>query len=342
MRCVIAIDSTVLGPALGSCRLTHYARDIAALNDALRLSRAMTFKNALANLPFGGGAAVLFRPPGAFDRRAVFDAFGRVVAGARGNFIVAQDLGMAERDLFAVRARTRFVGGFRSDGEAAGRSASSAALGVFIAIEEALVRRRRRIGRATVAIQGLGAVGMRLCERLHDAGAQLVVADLDPRRVGQAKARFGAKTARPERLLQTPCDVLAPCAHGGVLSRRSAAGVQAEIICGSANNQLADAGVSDLLHDRGILYLPDFVVNAAGAISVANELMHPRGPHALTEQIKRIGDRVHELLDRCCPGTPHRVAEAWACEKLRRVDQRAGCSWLVESAGRQRFGATAS
>ena len=316
MRCVIVIDSTARGPAFGGCRFAAYADDQSALKDALRLARGMSMKNALANLPFGGGKAVILRPRAPHDRRELFAAYGHAVASAGGRYITAEDVGSTAADMLVVQRETAFVSGIPRDGAFGGDPSPSTALGVFIAIEETLQRRQHTVRDSTIAIQGLGAVGMALAERLHDAGARLVVADIDAARTAEAAARLDATVVDADRILFEPCDVLAPCALGAVLDAESIPRLRAAIVCGAANNQLAEAQDGDLLHARGVLYLPDFVVNAGGVISVAREYLGVRDRSDVAREIALIGQRVHDLLDRCGHSSPARTADAWALDRL--------------------------
>jgi leucine dehydrogenase len=318
LRSIIAIHSSARGPAFGGCRLWAYADDTAALVDALRLSHGMSLKNALADLPFGGGKAVILRPPGEFDRQALFSAFGRAVQAAGGRYITAEDVGSTTDDMRVVQTQTTFVSGIPRAGQFGGDPSPKTAYGVFVAIEQGVRQHLKRgLAGATVAVQGLGAVGMHLAERLHAAGARLVVADIDPRRTADAVRRHGAREVPVGAILTEPCDVLAPCALGAVLDARSVPTLRAALVCGAANNQLATPEDGDALHARGVLYLPDYLVNAGGIVSVAREYL-ARGADdaAVMAEVARIGERVVELLERAGGAAPGRVADAWAREKL--------------------------
>ncbi len=314
LRCIIAIDSTARGAALGGCRLLPYGSDQEALRDALRLARAMSMKNALADLPFGGGQAVICRPAGDFDRSELFSAFGRTVASVGGCYVATADAGTTALDMLAVQRQTTYVSAMPR--HRAGEHSSMTAFGVFIAIEEGLQRMRRRLRGATVAVQGLGAAGMDLCERLQDSGARLLVADVDPARAREAAARFDARIVEPDRILAEPCDVLAPCALGDVLDAASVATVRAAIVCGTAANQLADPQAGDALHARGVLYLPDYLVNVGGTISVARAYLGQVSAAEVVREVALIGQRVNELLERSGSSAPVRAADDWAREKL--------------------------
>lgn len=321
LKAIVAVHSTARGPAFGGCRLWHYADDLAALTDALRLAQGMSFKNALAGLPFGGGKAVIVRPEGSFDRESLFAAFGRAVQSLGGRYITAEDVGTTTDDMRVVRRETPHVSGLPRDGGAFGGDPSpKTAWGVFVAIDAALRAHLDRVSveGATVAVQGLGAVGMHLAAHLHAAGAKLVVADVNAARVDEAVTRFGASALSPEAIVAADVDVLAPCALGAVLNALSVPRVRAKIVCGAANNQLAQPEDGDALHARGVLYLPDYLVNAGGIVSVAREHLGQGDEQSVMREVSTIGERVVELLERVRREgrAPGRVADDWARERL--------------------------
>lgn len=318
LRAIIALHDTRRGPAFGGCRLWSYADESSALLDALRLSEGMSLKNALAGLPFGGGKAVILKPRGTFDRAALFAAFGRAVQALDGAYRTAEDVGTTLADMRVVREHTPYVSGIGAAGEFGGDPSPWTAWGVFVAIRAGV---QARLGRASlagvrVAVQGLGSVGMHLAALLHDAGAKLVVADIDPVRVVKACARFDAASAGCDEILGADVDVLAPCALGAALNAATVPAVRAAIVAGAANNQLASLADGDALHARGITLLPDFLVNAGGIVSVVREHLGEGDVATLRTEVSRIGERVLELLDRVdrTGMAPARVAEAWARE----------------------------
>ncbi|HRI18161.1 MAG TPA: Glu/Leu/Phe/Val dehydrogenase dimerization domain-containing protein [Burkholderiaceae bacterium] len=325
LQAILAVHSTARGPAFGGCRFWSYADDAAALTDALRLSHGMSLKNALADLPFGGGKAVILKPAGAFDREALFAAFGRAVASLEGRYITAEDVGTTTADMRVVQRHTGNVSGIpREDGAFGGDPSPWTALGVFVSIEAGA---QRVFGCASlaglhVAVQGLGAVGMHLASMLHAAGARLTVADVDAGRAAEAGRRFGANVVGTDAILGVSADVLAPCAMGAVLDARSIAALRVRLVAGAANNQLATPADGDRLHARGVTYLPDYLVNAGGIVSVAREFRGEGEASAVDAEVRRIGARVVELLDRVDaargrPGaTPARIAGDWARSKL--------------------------
>jgi len=320
LKAILAIHSTARGPAFGGCRFWTYDNELAALNDALRLSQGMSLKNALADLPFGGGKAVIIKPAGNFDRPALFAAFGRAVQSLQGAYITAEDVGTTTADMRGMQSHTAFVSGIPRDGAFGGDPSPKTAWGVFVSIEAGvrLHLRRNSLEGVRVALQGLGAVGWHLAEFLHQAGAKLVVADVDPAKVHRAQAQLGAQAVSVDEILSADVDVLAPCALGASLHALSVPTIRARLIAGAANNQLATEADGDALQQRGICYLPDYLVNAGGIISVAREYRGEGEEMAVMAEVSRIAARVAELLDRArlADTTPARVADAWARSKL--------------------------
>ncbi|MGI4880546.1 MAG: Glu/Leu/Phe/Val family dehydrogenase [Janthinobacterium lividum] len=289
---IIAIHSTALGPAAGGCRFWHYESQADLATDALRLARGMSYKNALAGLPFGGGKAVLQRPLGDFDRAAVFRVFGEAVAALQGSYITAEDVGTTVADMRAVRAHTPYVAGLEvAAGMAGGDPSPWTALGVFECMKAAArdVLHFDLKG-ATVAVQGIGNVGGGLCRLLRQEGANLVIADIDEARAAAFAREFGAKQVGIDEILSVDADVLAPCALGGILNETTIPLVRARLICGGANNQLATEADGQALDDREIIYAPDYVVNAGGIINVSAEY--------LGETSRQVGDRVGQIAGR--------------------------------------------
>ncbi len=274
LKAIIALHDTSRGPAAGGCRYWRYTTEADALSDVLRLSKAMSFKNAMAGLPLGGGKAVIWTDREAIDREAFFEAFGRAVATLNGRYITAEDVGTQVSDMVAVAKETKFVCGLPpKDGMPGGDPSPTTAYGVFLGIGAAVKFRLARpsLEGAQVAVQGLGSVGFHLCELLSEAGAQLSVCDINNERTEQAADEFSALIVSPDRALEIECDVLAPCAMGGVLDKKSIPMIKSKIVAGAANNQLASDQDGELLRLRGILYAPDYVINAGGIIQVAAE-----------------------------------------------------------------------
>jgi leucine dehydrogenase len=270
-RGIIAIHSTTLGPALGGTRFWHYATDDEAIIDALRLARGMTYKNAVAGLNLGGGKSVIIGDNKTLDREMIFRAHGRFVEILGGRYITAEDVGTSTADMDFVHMETDYVAGL------AGRSGDPSpvtAHGVFRAIQASA---RERWGAddlesRVVAVQGCGHVGYYLAKELHEAGAQLIVADIDAERVKRVVTEFGATTVSPDDIYGAEADVFAPCALGAIVNDRTIPRLRAEIVAGAANNQLLEERHGDELEHRGILYAPDYVANAGGVINVYSEL----------------------------------------------------------------------
>ncbi len=270
---VIVIHSTRLGPAAGGCRFRTYSTEQEMTRDGMRLAEGMSYKNALAGLPLGGGKTVIRQPAKSFDRPALFRALGDGIARLQGRYITAEDVGTSVKDMLAVASRTAHVVGLPPRPGAPGGDPSPwTARGVFGAMK---VAARRRLGTdlagLTIGVQGLGHVGYALCELLHDAGARLVIAEARSDVAARAAVQFGAHVMTSASLIQARLDVFAPCALGAVLTETTIKTLRAAVVCGAANNQLAHSHNAAALAQRDVLYAPDYVVNAGGIINVAAE-----------------------------------------------------------------------
>jgi leucine dehydrogenase len=300
LRAIIAIHSTVLGPAAGGCRLWPYASTTEAAADVLRLSRGMSYKNALAGLPFGGGKAVIIGDARTARTPELFAAFGRMVDSLRGRYVTAVDVGTTTADMARVRRVTQYVSGLgRAPGEAGGDPAPMTALGVFLGIRAAVKFRLGRTDLAglTVAVQGAGGVGYHLCGMLAAAGVRLKVADVLPAALERVCDEFKAAPVPAAEVLEEQADVLAPCALGAILDARSTRKLRVPVVAGAANNQLATPEDGEALRAAGILYAPDYVINAGGIISVARE--YYGGTQAqVIEDIQGIPTRLTEIFER--------------------------------------------
>ena len=305
LRAVFALHDLTLGPATGGVRRWRYASENDAVVDAVRLARGMTRKNALAGLPFGGGKAVIMSD-GAPVTKAQLRMLGRWIDELGGEYISAEDVGMRVEHMVEVRKETRFVTGIGDRG-LGGHPGPKTARGVFRGIEVAL---GGSVSGARVAVQGLGAVGMALVEHLAAAGARLVVTDLDADRV-EAAERLGAERSDIDEVLLGDVDVVAPCALGQVLTPEVARALKARVVAGSANNQLASDEAGLILHERGVLYAPDYVINAGGIISAGYEYLGWSGAEA---QIDAIGPRLDAIFrESAATGEPtHEIAERMA------------------------------
>jgi len=296
LRAIVAIHSTKLGPALGGCRMRPYKDESEALYDVLRLSKAMTYKNAVMDLPLGGGKAVIIGDPFRDKTPALMEAFGRCVERLGGAYITSEDVGTSPDDLVVIRRTTAHVVGVP---DKSGSPGPATAVGVYHGIKASLAHvfgdgslRGRRI-----AVQGLGSVGWRLCEHLHAEGAELIVTDVLPERVQRAVAEFGATAVAPDEIYDVECDVFSPCALGAILNDNTIPRLRCRIVAGSANNQLAEDRHAAELQRRGIVYAPDFVINGGGVVNVHGEL-EPGGYNRqrVMERVARIGQKVARAL----------------------------------------------
>jgi leucine dehydrogenase len=317
---IIAIHSTARGPALGGCRMYPYASEADALRDALRLSKAMSYKAAVMDLPFGGGKAVVIADPRRDKTEALLRGIGGAVDALGGRYIVADDVGTTVQDMNVIRTVTRFAAGFpTADGEAC----PATACGVYHGIRAVA---RHAFGRTdleglTVAVQGLGSVGFRLGRLLAYAGARLLVADVRADVVDRAVDELGAVAVSSDEILYADADVLAPCALGGMLDDRSIPRLRCRAIAGAANNQLAEPRHAEAIRRCGILYAPDYVVNAGGIIDVAHE-----GPdydaHRVLDACGDIDTVLSDILDRAKGAgvTPLSVADRLAEARMIRSE----------------------
>ena len=295
---VIVLHSTRLGPAAGGCRFWRYDESSALHRDALRLAEGMAYKNALADLPLGGGKAVLAVPDRGFDREKLFEAFGQAVRELVGDYVTAEDVGTTVADMAAVRRHTMHVAGLaQKPGQPGGDPSPWTARGVFLSMQVA-ARRRFGTGLAdlTVAVQGLGNVGSALCALLHEAGAKLSVAEPRPGVAARSACLYGAEIMNRDSILGARADVFAPCALGGVLDQRTIPTLRAKLVCGGANNVLGSPEDGERLAERGVLYAPDYVVNAGGIINVAGEYLG-WSSEEVARRVGETGDRLGRILD---------------------------------------------
>jgi len=320
LRAIIAIHSTVLGPAAGGCRMWPYAGTAEAVADVLRLSRGMSYKNAMAGLEFGGGKAVILADPRK-KTPELLEAFGRFVDSLAGRYVTAEDVGTTTADMTNVARATRFVAGLgRAPGEAGGDPGPKTALGVFLGIKAAVKFRlgRADLGGVTVALQGAGGVGYHLAGLLAAEGAQLRVADVRPAAVQRVCDEFRARAVPVEQVLFEDVDVLSPCALGAVLTAHSMPRLRARIVAGAANNQLAQGQDGGGLPAAGILYAPDYVINAGGIISVSREYRGGATEAQVIADIQAIPVRLTEIFERARREnrTTNAVADQMARERL--------------------------
>lgn len=300
LKAIIAIHSTALGPAAGGTRLWAYESDDAALHDVLRLSQAMSYKNAMAGLKFGGGKAVIIKTADFEGTDALYEKYGEFVDQLNGEYITAEDVGMSVDIMEIVARRTKYVSGLTARaGHAGGDPSPKTAFGIFKGIEAAVQFQlgRDSVAGLTVAVQGVGHVGYHLCRFLANAGAKLIVSDIDQERVKTVCDEFDATAIAPEQILVQEADVLAPCALGGTINAQSIPALQATIVAGGANNQLENAEDGQRLADAGILYAPDYVINGGGIINVASEYFDDADDDEVMRRVAEIGPRLTGIFE---------------------------------------------
>jgi leucine dehydrogenase len=317
-RGIVAVHSTALGPAVGGTRWWQYETEEAAITDALRLSRGMSFKNALARLPLGGGKSVILGQPGPVDRAAVLRAHGRLIDRLGGAYVTGEDVGTSPADMEIIAETTRFVAGRPG---ASGDPSPHTARGVFRAMQAAAMFRwgSDRLAGKTVALQGCGNVGYHLAAQLAAAGARIIASDIDPSRGERVKAAFGAAEAPVDRIHAVEAEIFAPCALGAILHDRSIPELRAVLVVGGANNQLLEPRHGLALEQRGITYVPDYVANAGGVShGGAIEVMKASKEEALA-RVDGIYDTTLMVLERArAEGIPpSEAADRIAAERIR-------------------------
>ncbi len=300
LRAIVAIHSTHLGPAAGGARFWHYARDEDALVDALRLSRGMSYKNAMAGLPLGGGKSVILATEERSKSPDLLHAFGKAIDELSGRYVTAEDVGMSVVDMIEVARTTRFVAGLpNSPGDVGGDPGPHTSLGVFLGIKSAV---KRALGKDSleglhIALQGAGSVATGVALHACAEGAKLSIADVDEGKAQRLADRAGGKALPADEILTLDADVLSPCALGAIFDEASIARLMVPVVAGGANNQLATPQDGERLHARGILYAPDYVINAGGIINVCTEYL---------------GDGDASLVRQRIEGIPVRLEQIWA------------------------------
>lgn len=313
-RSIVALHDTSRGPAMGGTRFRSYDTFERGYQDALRLSKAMTRKAAFAGLPFGGGKAVIMKFDDA-DRETIFDRHAGVLNELQGRFVTAEDVGTTPGDMDRMSETTDHVLGTTGG---AGDPGPVTAMGILCCIQVGLeAATDKTLGDAHVALQGLGSVGFPLGQQLHEAGAELTVTDTDEQSCERARNEWSAAVCEPDEIYQVDADVFAPCAIGGVLNERTVPQLQADLVAGSANNPLSNDGVVELLHEQGVLYLPDFAINTGGLISVTRDRLG-LDSDGVRERVGELSDRVEQLIrDARHQGRPpYRVALNWVEKAL--------------------------
>jgi len=291
LKAIIAVHSTKLGAAVGGCRLWDYASDEEALVDVLRLSKGMTYKNAMAGLSMGGGKSVIIGDAKSIKSTNLFKAFGQALNGLNGRYLSAEDVNITTEDIAIANTVTPFVTG--TEGKS-GNPAPFTALGTFLGIKASVKHKLNRdeLTGLIVAVQGLGSVGYALCEHLHKAGAKLIVCDINQTALDKAATEFGATIVALDEIYQQDADIYAPCALGATINDETLAQLKVKIVAGCANNQLAESRHDQALVERGILYAPDYVINAGGIINVSFEENYD-----LKKSTEKVEEIYHTLLD---------------------------------------------
>ncbi len=323
LTAVIAIHSTHLGPSAGGTRFWHYADPEDAVVDALRLSRGMSFKNAMAGLPMGGGKGVILADPARVKTPEMLAAFGRAIDSLGGRYVTAEDVGMTDADMVAIAKQTRHVSGLPvAAGSAGGDPGPTTAHGVYLGVKAAIAR---ALGKDSakgvhVAIQGVGSVGGGLARLLAKDGARLTIADADSARAAKLANELDATAVAADEILTIEADVLSPCALGAILDEHSIAALRVPVIAGGANNQLATRDDAWRIHSRGILYAPDYVINAGGIINVALEYLGQGDRAEVDARVRLIPERLEQIwTESAASGEPAAmVADAMAMRLIGR------------------------
>ncbi|HEX8256047.1 MAG TPA: Glu/Leu/Phe/Val dehydrogenase dimerization domain-containing protein [Allosphingosinicella sp.] len=317
LRAIIAVHSTHLGPGAGGTRLWHYSNPGNAVADVLRLSRGMSYKNAMAGLALGGGKAVIVADAARTKSPEMFAAFGRAVDGLGGKYVTAEDVGVTVPDLVEVSKHTRYVSGLPvAAGAVGGDPGPHTSYGVYLGVKAAV---RRGLGKDSlaglhIAIQGAGSVAGGLARLAAKDGARISVADIDQGRAQKLAEEVGGTVVAPEAIMTVEADVLSPNALGAILTPESIAALRVPVVAGGANNQLATPAEGDLIHQRGILYAPDYVINAGGIINVASEYLKDADEAGVRAKIEQIPGRLEQIWEESASSgrNPAAVADGMA------------------------------
>jgi len=326
LRAVIVIHDTTLGPATGGCRMWTYDSDWDAIEDALRLARGMTYKYAAAGVNLGGGKTVVIGDPKRRDREALFRTLGRFINRLGGKYYTGEDVGTTLEDMEYIRMETEYVVTLPTYLGGAGPISPMTAFGVIQAMRACCkeVYGSDQLRGKRVAVQGLGAVGYELAKQLTELGATVWGTDIDEEKLEGVRREFGVKGVDPKGIYDVECDIFAPCALGGIINDETIPRLKCKIVCGSANNQLREDKHGDLLTERGILYGPDYIVNAGGTIYDTDRLgvggvSHERG-RAKVARIYRTMEKVIDISKR--DGNPtYRAADRMAEERIRAISE---------------------
>lgn len=298
LKAIICIHDTTLGPALGGCRMWTYASEEDAIIDVLRLARGMTYKAAAAGLNLGGGKTVIIGDPKKDKNEAMFRALGRYIQALGGRYITAEDVGTTVADMDIIYQETDYVTGVSPEFGSSGNPSPVTAYGVYVGMKAAakVAFGSDSLAGKKVAVQGVGSVGYHLCKHLHEEGARLIVTDINPDNVKRAVEEFGAQAVGADEIYAVDCDIFSPCALGGILNDETLPKLKAKVIAGSANNQLKEERHGDRIHEMGIVYAPDYVINAGGLINVADELQGYNRERAL-KKVETIYDNLMKVFE---------------------------------------------
>jgi leucine dehydrogenase len=322
LKAIIAIHDTTLGPALGGTRMWPYESEEAAIEDALRLARGMTYKNAAAGLNLGGGKTVIIGDPHKDKNEEMFRALGRFIQGLNGRYITAEDVGTTVADMDIIHEETDFVTGISPAFGSSGNPSPVTAYGCYVGMKAAAKEAfgSDSLEGLTIAVQGAGNVAYHLCKYLHEERARLIVTDLHKEPVQRIVQEFGAEAVDPKDIYSVKADIFSPCALGAILNDETIPQLKAKVIAGSANNQLKEAKHGDMLYEMGIVYAPDYVINAGGVINVADELYGYNRERALkkVELIYQNIEKVFEISKR--DGIPtYKAADRMAEERIEKI-----------------------
>lgn len=298
LKAIIAIHDTTLGPALGGCRMWTYASEEQAIEDALRLARGMTYKNAAAGLNLGGGKTVIIGDPFKDKNEEMFRALGRFIQGLNGRYITAEDVGTTVSDMDLIHEETDYVTGISPTFGSSGNPSPITAYGVYLGMKAAAKEAfgSDSLQGRTVAVQGLGNVAYTLCEYLFNEGAKLVVTDINQKAIDRVVTDFNAVAVEPNEIYNQEVDIFSPCALGAIINDETIPQLKARVIAGSANNQLKDSKHGDMIHEMGIVYAPDYVINAGGVINVADELYGYNRERAM-KRVETIYDSIEKIFE---------------------------------------------
>ncbi|MEQ9316171.1 MAG: Glu/Leu/Phe/Val dehydrogenase, partial [Henriciella sp.] len=320
LKAIIAIHSTALGPAAGGCRMWNYETGEQALRDALRLSQGMSFKNAMAGLPLGGGKSVIWGNSKTEKSQALFEAFGRAINSLNGTYYTAEDVGIDTSDMAIVATQTTYVAGLDKGDAASGDPSPITALGVYRGVKACAERAfgSGDLSGRTIAVQGVGSVGGYLCDHLAKEGAKLLIADIDQDELQAVAKRTGAEIVPPDAIYDADADIFSPNALGAILNSDTLSRLKAKVVAGGANNQLATPDMGEAMRAKGILYAPDYVINGGGIINVAAEISGEYSREWVLSKLDILIDTLGEVLDEALStGKPtHLVSERIARSRI--------------------------